>query len=103
MTRTCKPCNNKLGSHVEADLLDWLDNAITVPRFTATSARGARQLGRILLRTTPDGDLALIVDGKSHPDIRAMLETGGVELTGLIPDPNRYRLALLKHANLAAG
>ncbi len=23
MTRTCRPCNNRLGSHVEADLADW--------------------------------------------------------------------------------
>jgi hypothetical protein len=54
------------------------------------------------MRRTPDGDFALIVDGKSHPDIQGMLESGVVDLTGLIPDPNRYRLALLKHAYLAA-
>ncbi|BCB83686.1 HNH endonuclease [Phytohabitans suffuscus] len=33
MTRTCGPCNNRLGSHLEADLADWLDNALTLPRL----------------------------------------------------------------------
>src|SRR6266487_3704358 len=50
MTRTCGPCNHRLGSHVEADLADWHDNALTLPRFGSAGVRGDRSSGRILWR-----------------------------------------------------
>jgi hypothetical protein len=102
MTRTCGPCNRRLGSHVEADLADWYDNALTLPRFASSGVRGARQSGRILWRTTPAGEFVLLMNGRYDPAIIDMLKSGQVDLAGLLPDRNRYRLALLKHAYLAA-
>jgi hypothetical protein len=102
MTRTCKPCNNDLGSRVEADLTDWFENALTLPRFSSDDVQGARRSGRILWRTTPEGEFVLLVDGKIDPAILDMLRTGQVDLAGLMPDRNRYRLALLKHSYLVA-
>jgi hypothetical protein len=102
MTRTCQPCNNRLGSRIEADLSDWFDNALTLPRFTSGTVRGKRRSGRILWRTTPDGEVVLLMDGKFDPAILEMLASGQVDLAGMLPDHNRYRLALLKHAYLAA-
>lgn len=102
MTRTCGACNNRLGSQVEADLTDWSDNAVTLPQFSSTNVRGPRRSSRILWRTTRAGEFVLIVDGRSHPEIIDMLQSGEVDLTGLLPDRNRYCLALLKHAYLAS-
>lgn len=102
MTRTCAPCNNRLGSFVEADLVDWFEDAITIPYFRSEGVRGRRRAGRILFRTTPEGEFVLVVDGSSHPDIAAMLASGEVDLEACRPDRNRYMIALLKQAYLAA-
>jgi hypothetical protein len=102
MTRTCGPCNHRLGSHVEADLADWYANALTLPRFGSSAVRGERKSGRILWRTTPAGEFVLLMNGPYDPAITDMLKSGQVDLGGLLPDRNRYHLALLKHAYLAA-
>ena len=102
MTRTCGPCNRRLGSHIEADLADWYDNALTLPRFASPGVQGDRKSGRILWRATPAGEFVLLMNGRYDPAISEMLHSGRVDLAGLLPDRNRYRLALLKHAYLAA-
>lgn len=102
MTRTCGPCNHRLGGHVEADLADWYDNALTLPRFGSSGVQGDRKSGRILWRTTPAGEFVLLMNGCYDPAITDMLKSGQVDLAGLLPDRNRYHLALLKHAYLAA-
>jgi hypothetical protein len=102
MTRTCGPCNHRLGSHVEADLADWYENALMLPRFGSSGIRGDRKSGRILWRTTPAGEFVLLMNGRYDPAIIDMLKSGQVDLAGLLPDRNRYHLALLKHAYLAA-
>jgi hypothetical protein len=102
MTRTCGPCNHRLGSHVEADLADWYDNALILPRFGSSGVQGDRKSGRILWRTTPAGEFVLLMNGRYDPAITDMLKSGRVDLAGLLPDRNRYHLALLKHAYLAA-
>jgi hypothetical protein len=102
MTRTCGPYNHHLGGHVEADLADWYDNALTLPRFGSSGVQGDRKSGRILWRTTPAGEFVLLMNGRYDPAITDMLKSGQVDLAGLLPDGNRYHLALLKHAYLAA-
>ncbi len=42
-----------------------------------------------------------MIDGKFDPAIIDMLKSGQVDLTGLEPDADRCRIALLKHAYLA--
>jgi hypothetical protein len=42
------------------------------------------------------------MNGRYDPAIVDMLKSGQVDLAGLLPDRNRYHLALLKHAYLAA-
>jgi hypothetical protein len=101
MTRTCKPCNNKLGSLVEADLVDWFEDAITLPYLRADGVRGRRSAGRLLWRTTSDGQFALVIDGEFHPDLPAMLASGEVDLEACRPARNRYSIALMKSAYLA--
>lgn len=101
MTRTCAACNHRLGSHVEADLTDWYDNLITLPRFTGPGIQGARRTARIPLMWTPEDGFALLLSGNIDPAIEEMLRSGEIELAGLLPDENRYRLALLKHSYLA--
>jgi hypothetical protein len=102
MTRTCGPCNHRLGSHIEADLTDWFENAITLPRFGSPGVQGNRKSGRILWRMTPAGEFVLLMNGRHDPAIIDMLKSGQVDVAGLLPDRNRYHLALLKHAYLAA-
>lgn len=102
MTRTCRPCNNRLGSNVESDLADWHDDALTLPGFTAEVLPGRRRTDRILFRTTPTGEFVLVLDGRADPAVIDMLNSGQVDLSAYLPDPNRSRLGLLKHAFLAA-
>jgi hypothetical protein len=42
------------------------------------------------------------MNGRYDRAITGMLKSGQVDLAGLLPDRNRYHLALLKHAYLAA-
>ncbi|SCL32889.1 hypothetical protein GA0074692_3436 [Micromonospora pallida] len=100
MTRTCNPCNNKFGGYVEADLLHWFTWIIPAPRFRSENVPGARKSGRIAYRETSNGRFILLIDGKSDPSLEEMLRSGEVDLNGLLPDRNRYRLALLKQAYL---
>lgn len=102
MTRTCLPCNNGLGSKVEADLVDWHDDAVTLPAFSGDAVQGRRRASRITVRATPDGRFVLLMDGDADPAVRDLLLSGQVDLTAFQPDPNRVRLALLKHSYLAA-
>lgn len=102
MTRTCQPCNNGLGSRVEADLADWHDGALTLTRFMAEGVPGRRRSSRLLYRTTPNGEFVLIPDGGVDPGVIEMLESGQVDLSACLPDLNRSRIGLMKHAFLAA-
>lgn len=102
MTRTCAPCNNRLGSHVEGDLADWHDHALTIPTFRGEAVPGARRASRILARLTPNGEPVLLVDRGCDPAVRDLLLGGQVDLGAYLPDENRVRIALLKHAFLAA-
>lgn len=102
MTRTCAPCNNRLGSNVEADLADWYDRALTLPEFSGAAVEGRRRSGRILLRTSPAGEWVLVIEGNHDPAVIELLRSGKVDLDAAMPDPNRYHLGLLKQAYLAA-
>jgi hypothetical protein len=102
LTMTCLACNNKLGSNVEADLVDWFEGAVALPSFRSAGVRGRRREKRILFRNTPDGEFVLVFDGRANPDVTAMLESGDLDLDALLPDWNRCSLGLLKHAYLAA-
>jgi HNH endonuclease len=102
MTRTCGPCNNDLGSRVEADLTDWHDDALMGARWRSAGIRGYRGSGRIVHRVGPAGEWILVIDGGHDPAVIDMLNSGHVEMEVRMPDRNRYRLALLKHAYLAA-
>ncbi|HSV65286.1 MAG TPA: HNH endonuclease [Mycobacteriales bacterium] len=101
MTKTCEPCNSRLGSYVEADLADWLNDVLTFPTFSADGVRGGRRSGRVFFRITPNGEFIFLMDGRFDPAISIMLEGGRVKIVASFPDVNRYRLALLKHAYLA--
>jgi hypothetical protein len=102
MTRTCHPCNNRLGSHIEPDLVDWYDDAIQRPGFRSEGVRGRRRADRLLFRTAPGGEFGLIIDGRHDPEITVVLASGNVNLDVRPPNRNRYMLALLKSAYLAA-
>jgi len=102
MTRTCEPCNNRLGARVEADLVDWHDYAVTLPSFSGNAVRGPRRSSRILVRVSQSGALLLLVDGNMDEGVRHLLQSGEVDLSAFLPDHNRVRLGLLKQAFLAA-
>lgn len=103
MTRTCRACNSGLGSRVEDELKDWFDDAIGQVRFSGGDVPGARKAPRVLLRTTTDGQVGLIIDvGKVDPAIEKMLTSGAAQIEYRIPVPVIWRLAALKHAYLGA-
>lgn len=102
MTKTCEPCNNRLGTRVEADLADWFDQALTLPAFSGGAVRGWRHSARILWRITPNDEFVLVIDGNADPGVIDLLRSGQVDLAAGLPNRNRYHLALLKHMYLAA-
>jgi len=103
MTYTCKPCNNGLGSLVEDELKQWFDGAIFDVKFSGGDVPGLRRAPRLLLRKSPDGELALIEDkGRRDPKFNAMLASGTAQIHYRIPNPRVWRVAALKHAYLAA-
>ncbi len=102
MTKTCERCNNRLGSNVEADLIDWFEDAIVLPSISRDGIPGARRLSRIAFRTLPDGRFVLLVEGKAGSAAIDSLGDEEITFTGEHADDNRVRIALLKHAYLAA-
>lgn len=101
-TLVCVPCNNRLGSHLEGELLDWRDIAMRNARASAENVPGRRKLPRVLYRETTDGQFVLIPHGPLDPAVRDMLTGGQLNYAYAPPDPNRYKLAALKYAYLAA-
>jgi hypothetical protein len=102
MTRTCGRCNNGFGSLVEADLVDWFDEAWSTSSFQSDAVRGRRHTSRLLRRWTSDGKFVFLPEGSSDPAVGDILAAGGdVTLEVSPPDENRWRLALLKSMYLA--
>lgn len=101
MTSTCRTCNNKLGSRVEADLTDWYDGALARVGFEVEGVKGRRHSGRALLRTATDGRFALIFD-RLDPDIKAAFNAGAAPSMTWREELVSHRAAALKHAYLAA-
>jgi hypothetical protein len=63
---------------------------------------GRRRADRLQFRSTAEYEFGLIIDGSNDPQIPAMLASGKVYLDIRPPNRNRYMLALLKSAYLAA-
>lgn len=102
MTRTCARCNHGFGALVEADLVDWFDEAWSAPSFQSDAVPGKRQTSRLLRRWTPDGKFVFLPEGRIDPAVADILAAGGdVTLEVSPPDQNRCRLALLKSMYLA--
>lgn len=92
MTMTCSTCNNRLGSRVEGELRDWFDDAIGSVRFSGGDVPGRRRVGRVLLRTTAEGEFGLFIDpGGSDAELRAMLASGQLEMHYRTPTPTVWR------------
>lgn len=102
MTMTCEACNHGLGSRVEAALQDWFDSAYRRVAFEHEEISGRRHIPTIYHRQAADGTFAWFVDGELTPEVEQMLTSGKLDMHYHPPSPRRYRLALLKHAYLAA-
>jgi len=101
-TLTCARCNNGLATLVEADLHAWFDQRLVQVGFRHDSVRGLRRVAPVRVRSTRDGQFAVLIKG-SDPALPAMLDAGGqFSMECAEPDPVRYEVALLKHAYLAA-
>jgi hypothetical protein len=101
MTTTCKRCNNELGSRFERELQDWFDGALVDVKFEHPDVRGARRGPRIYVMDS-DAGFGLFPDAELAAEVEAMLRAGTFQLHYRAPDPQRFRIALLKHAYLAA-
>ena len=75
ITKTCEPCNNELGSQVEADLIDWLEDALQL-RIEGAGVPGRRNVGRALIRMSPQGESALFLDGRLDKAVPDILRSG---------------------------
>ena len=102
MTKTCKPCNNVLGTRLEDEVTGWFDGALVQVRFASDGLPGARKAPRLFLRTTSNGDFVLAAFKDVSSDVRTMLEDGTFDIHFAPPHPDRYLLGLLKHAYLGA-
>lgn len=68
----------------------------------ALEYKGADASLRLTSRWTDQGQFVLVVGDRPDPAVRDMLASGQIMLDMLLPDRNRYQLAALKHAYLAA-
>lgn len=104
MTRTCDRCNCGLGSVIEPDLVDWWEDALGFVSLSHADIRGARRVPRILVRQKDTGEPVLVFDhGRVDPAIVGRFRPGAeFMMTFSLPSPQRYRLAALKSAYLAA-
>jgi hypothetical protein len=104
MTLTCQRCNNMLGTRVEAELQHWFDDAMVNVRFhNQDEVPGMRRVPPLYFRKATDGDeFAIFVDGPLTPEVQQMFASGTFNMNYRLPDERRYKLALLKHAYLAA-
>lgn len=103
-TLTCSRCNNLLGSRVEDEFTAWWYDHLCVARFSSPNSEvvGHRFVENIGLRYTNDGQYVLILKGGAGNEVRSMLESGNLVAEFRLPDSNRYRIAALKQAYLAA-
>ncbi|RNL62862.1 HNH endonuclease [Nocardioides marmoriginsengisoli] len=103
MTYTCEPCNNGLGSKVEAALQDWFDHAITASFEHDGEVLGRRRVLKIYFRRNEDtGAFALVVDGDVTPDVEQILGSPEFRMRYQEAQQRACGIALLKHAYLAA-
>lgn len=103
MTYTCLPCNNKFGSLVEVDLVNWYEDAFTKVRLGHEDVRGARSSRRALLRETSDGVPFLYFEDGIDSDIHEHIRPGAaIEVSYDEHDMARVKLAVLKSAYLGA-
>jgi hypothetical protein len=101
-TLTCAPCNNGLGSRLEAEFTDWCFDRLVHVGAEGDAVLGRRRIPRIYRRWTDEGEFVWLLDGRVDPGVREMLQEGGISVIFREPDPARWRLAALKHAYLAA-
>lgn len=105
MTRTCGPCNGKLGSRTESAMQDWYDSAF---RISYSRQGDPHRFGhdRILIRKSPAGEYLLLHEKPSNGQDdtlgEALRGTGTLMSHQSWPHPNQYMNGLLKSAYLAA-
>jgi hypothetical protein len=104
MTSTCYRCNNQAGSVWEPELVNWWEDAIGSVSFSHDEIPGRRKTSSVLIRQKGDtGEPVMVLSGRMDPAIVSKMKAGGVvEMTYSPPDRNRYRLAALRSAYLAA-
>jgi len=104
MTTTCQPCNNGLGSKIEAPLQDWFDYALTRVAFEHDGeVPGRRRVPKMYLREGSDNTFMLFIDGELESGAEQIFKAGNrFNMNHQLPHPRTYSLALLKHAYLAA-
>jgi hypothetical protein len=100
MTMTCEPCNNRLGSRIESEFLDWSAGVIRHARARSSEILGSRRMARVVPRRDADGSPVWTVEG-CDPAVAEMLATGGFTMEWVF-DRRAVQLAALKHAYLAA-
>lgn len=105
VTKTCSRCNSRLGFLVDVDLIDFMASSTRSSWSSPGSAvRGHRNVDRTLMRSTLDGQFALILSGNDavRREFREMMATGEIEGTFPELDLRRPRISGLKNAYLAA-
>lgn len=102
MALTCAPCNNGFGSHLEAVLLDWGEDAYSLVRLEHDNVQGPRRVARVLLRQTPAGR-PVVLAHRPDPAFSDALAPG-TNFTMHIRPPERvrWRLGAIKSAFLGA-
>ncbi|WP_140400229.1 HNH endonuclease [Aeromicrobium sp. PE09-221] len=104
MVNTCARCNNAFGSKLEADLVDWWEDALVRVEYRSPRFQGARRGPKILLRQTDNGEFVMLPDKPRTPgEVREVFEEGGeIDFTYQVIDSVRWQLAALKSAYLAS-
>jgi hypothetical protein len=101
-------CAVLAGASSVTAIADWLHDLDDIARARLGFLRAVpatTTMWRLLIRLDADllaTVLASWLHSRANPDVKAMLESGEVDLDALLPDWNRCSLALLKQTYLAA-
>lgn len=102
MTLTCAPCNNGFGSHLEAVLLDWGEDAYSLVRLEHDNVQGPRRVARVLLRQTPAGRPVVLAHRPDPAFSDALAPATNFTMHIRPPERVRWRLGAIKSAFLGA-
>jgi HNH endonuclease len=89
LTRTCRRCNNTLGSRVDEPFRNWMLQRFMSARFELpdTDLRGRRVVRSLQYRVSEDGTEGFYLDATNDPELMSAIRQGGGRFRFVAQEP----------------